>query len=182
MIFLMHQTRSHCSDDVYDLRNSREPRLVEAMIKTIEKLMAPLKRRIMLMVGRCIVTAVNDSSGIQSMQIKTMFGMVRDSVERFQDYGFTSVPLVGSEGFVSFVAGNTGHGLVNKIDDRRYRPINLEDGEVCFYTDEDKAESDHRIYFKRGKEIHIVAGASSIVLTPDGITITTPSLDINEAA
>jgi phage baseplate assembly protein V len=152
------------------------------MVKTIKKMLAPLQRRILLMVSRCIVTAVNDSNDIQSLQIRGAFGVVRDNVERFQDYGITSHPHINSEGFVSFAGGNTAHGLISKIDDRRYRPKNLEAGEVCFYTDEDKEESDHRIYFKRGKEIHIIAGESSIVLTPAGITITTPSLDIDEAS
>ena len=151
------------------------------MIRIINKLIAPLKRRVYLMIGRCMITAIDDSTDIQSMQIKSLDGEVHDGVERFQDYGFTSVPQKGSEGFAAFVAGIRAHGLMVKVDDRRYRPKNLQPGEVCFYTDEDKDSSDHRIIFKRGKEIHLIAGASSIVMTPASITITTPSLDIIKA-
>lgn len=122
------------------------------MLKKIEKIIEPLKRRILLMIGRCIVTAVNDDDAIQSLQIKTIGGVVLDNVERFQDYGYTSVPHIGAEGFVSFVGGNTAHGLVNKADDRRYRPTGLKPGEVAIYDDLGKT-----IILKRNGDIEVNA-------------------------
>lgn len=41
-----------------------------------------------------------------------------------------------------------------KVHDRRYRPTDLQQGEVCIYTDEDS--SDHRIHLKRGKGIEML--------------------------
>lgn len=127
------------------------------MIKTIQKLMTPLSNRIVSMIARCIITAVDDSGKIQMVQIRTINGVVRDNVERFQDYGFTSVPHIDSEGFVSFVNGNTGHGLIVKIDNRTYRLKGLENGEVALYTDEDQEDHKHRIHFKRGGIIEVLA-------------------------
>lgn len=143
-----------------------------------DKLVGPLRRRVRLMISRAVLAAVNDAGGIQLVQVKLLDGEVRDGVERLQNYGFTSVPKAGAEGLMACVSGDRDHGIIVSMDDRRYRPKSLQPGECAMYTDEDKAAGDHRIIFKRGKEIHLVAGASSIVMTPAGITITTPNLDI----
>ena len=147
----------------------------------IARMMAPLARRVRLMVARAVVTSIADGGKIQSAQVKLLDGEVCNSVDRVQNYGFTSVPLPGAEAIFLSLGGDRDHGIVITADDRRYRIKGLQGGEVAIYTDEDKAGADHRIHFKRGKEIHLVAGASSIVMTPTGITITTPNLDIVKA-
>lgn len=151
------------------------------MIETIQKLTEDMRGKVRLMVGRAILAAIGDAGPIQTAQAKLLADETHDDMERVQEYGFTSVPLPGAEGVVVFVGGNRDHGLIIATDDRRYRLKGLQGGEVALYTDEDKAAADHRIVFKRGKEIHLVAGASSIVMTPTGITITTPALDIVSA-
>jgi len=145
------------------------------------KAIAPLARRIRLMAARAILTLIDDATKMQGVQVKLLDGEVCNNVARMQQYGFTSVPLPGAEGIYLALGGSRDHGVVIVADDRRYRIKGLQGGEVAIYTDEDKLGSDHRIIFKRGKEIHLVAGASSIVMTPTGITITAPSLDIVKA-
>lgn len=151
------------------------------MIEAIQKLTEDMRGKVRLMVGRAILAVISDGGPIQTAQAKLLADEAHDDMERIQEYGFTSVPLPGAEGVVVFVGGNRDHGLIIATDDRRYRIKGLQGGEVAIYTDEDKAAADHRIIFKRGKEIHLVAGASSIVMTPTGITITTPNLDIVKA-
>lgn len=151
------------------------------MSRELFKAMAPLARRIRLMAGRAVLTLIDDATKMQGVQVKLLDGEVCNGVDRMQQYGFTSVPLPGAEGVYLALGGSRDHGVVIVADDRRYRIKGLQGGEVAIYTDEDKAAADHRILFKRGKEIHLVAGASSIVMTPTGITITTPNLDIVRA-
>lgn len=151
------------------------------MSRELFKAMAPLARRIRLMAARAILTLIDDATKMQGLQVKLLDGEVCNNVDRVQNYGFTSVPLPGAEGIYLALGGSRDHGVVIVADDRRYRIKGLQGGEVAIYTDEDKAGADHRIHFKRGKEIHLVAGASSIVMTPTGITITTPNLDIVKA-
>lgn len=151
------------------------------MSREMLKAMAPLARRIRLMAARAILTLIDDATKMQGLQVKLLDGEVCNNVDRVQNYGFTSVPLPGAEGIYLALGGSRDHGVVIVADDRRFRIKGLQGGEVAIYTDEDKAGSDHRIHFKRGKEIHLVAGASSIVMTPTGITITTPNLDIVKA-
>lgn len=148
------------------------------MSRDLAKFLAPLSRRLRLMASRAVLSLISDVPGMQVLQVKMLDGEVRDGIERMQQYGFTSVPLPGAEGVYLSLGADRDHGVIIVADDRRYRIHNLTAGEVAIYTDEDKHGSDHRILFKRGKEIHLTAGASSIVLTPAGITITTPNLAI----
>lgn len=133
--------------------------------KVINSMIAPMRRRVRLMVSRAILSAVNDAGGIQVVQVKLLADEVRDSVERFQNYGMTSVPLPGAEGVMVCVSGNRDHGIVIAMDDRRYRIKGLQAGEVALFTDEDKQDHKHRIIFKRGGEIQVLAKNISITAT-----------------
>lgn len=150
------------------------------MIAAMQKLTEDVRNRVRLMVGRAILAAVSDAGAIQTAQARLLADETHDDMERVQEYGFTSVPLPGAEGVVVFVGGNRDHGLIIATDERRYRPKGLQSGEVALYTDEDTGPGGHRIHFKRGQIIELKAGASSIVLGPAGIVITTPSLDITQ--
>lgn len=114
------------------------------------KLLAPIIRRLRLALGRGIVRLVSDAAGIQTVQLSLMENEVRSDLERFQEYGFTSVPLDGAEAAVIFMGGNRDHGIVVAVDDRRYRLKGLAAGEVALYTDEGA-----KIVLKRGKIIEV---------------------------
>jgi phage baseplate assembly protein V len=105
------------------------------MERMIAAMLAPLRRRVLLMVGRAILTAVNDATKSQTVQVATLADSVRDDVERYQDYGITSVPLKGAEGVIVLVGGSSAHGIVIATEDRRYRPTGLNAGDVALYTD-----------------------------------------------
>jgi phage gp45-like len=121
-------------------------------MKAVTRMMAPIKRRVMLMIGRGIVRVVNDALKWQEVQVSLLEGEVRDGVERVQQYGFTSHPQVGAEAVVVFLGGNRDHGLVIAVDDRRYRLKNLVAGEVALYDDLGKS-----VIFKRNGDVHITA-------------------------
>lgn len=121
----------------------------------LDRWIAPLKRRVMLMVGRAVVAAVTDSPAMQELQLALFQGELVNRAERFQNYGFTSVPFPGAEAAVVFISGNRDHPLVLACDDRRYRVKGLANGEVAIYTDEDQAEDGCRIVLRRGNVIEI---------------------------
>lgn len=126
------------------------------IVAIIDKLLAPVRRRVRLMISRAILAGINDGVGIQLVQVKLLDGEVRDGVERMQNYGYTSVPLPGAEGVMACVSGDRDHGIVIVMDDRRYRIKGLQPGEVAVYTDEDKQDHKHRIIFKRGGAIEVL--------------------------
>lgn len=120
-----------------------------------------LARRIRMIAARGVVNLVNDGLKVQGMQI----GVLADEtaqVQRFQEYGFTSVPLAGAEAVMLSISGVRSHGVVIATDDGRFRLKNLAPGEVALYTDEGDT-----IVFKRGKKIQITSGGEVDVTAPE---------------
>lgn len=89
--------------------------------------------RVMMMVSRGVLRAVNDSGGRQQLQVELLKDELRDGVERMQSYGMTSHPL-GGDVVAVFLNGNREKGIVLAVDDRRYR-LSLQPGEVALYDD-----------------------------------------------
>lgn len=105
------------------------------MLRTINKLLLPFQRKLMQIVSRGVVNLANDSLKMQEIQITLLADETLDSVERVQDYGFTSVPKPGSECITVSVNGNRGHVVAIAVDDKRYRLKSMQSGEVAVYDD-----------------------------------------------
>lgn len=90
-------------------------------------------RRLRLIVDRAVVRIVTDSLGRQNLQIQSLADATNDDVERFQNYGFTSVPPVGSEAIVLAVGGRRESLVAIAVEDKRCRPKGLASGDVCIY-------------------------------------------------
>jgi len=132
------------------------------MIKQVQKLLAPIKNRIMLAIARSIIQTLDDTKGIQTAQLDVLEDETRDTTERFQEYGFTSVPKPGAEAIIVRVGGNCDHGIIIACEDRRYRLKSLPAGEVALYTDEGD-----KIHLKRNRRIEIVASNRLTITSSD---------------
>ena len=130
-------------------------------MSALQRAMRPMLQRLQLMIGRAVVLLVNDSTKLQGLQVSLLEGEVRDQVERFQDYGFTSHPHPGAEAVAASVAGSRDHVVVIAVDDRRYRLRALQPGEVAIYTDEGD-----RVVLKRGGVIEVTASTKVRLVTP----------------
>ena len=148
----------------------------------IARAMAPLSRRMRLMVARAVITAISDAGKIPTVQGKLLDGEIRNGIELLHQHGFFSRPRIKPEGLYFSVGGDRDHGVMVATADRGSNRPDLAPGETVVYTDEDTAADGHRIHFKNGRIIEIVTGESKIVLTPDGITITAPAFDLVKAA
>lgn len=131
-----------------------------------------LARRVRLTLGRGIIRLVNDAAGIQTAQVGVMANETRSNLERFQEYGLTSVPHAGAEAAVVFLGGNRDHGIIIAVDDRRYRLKGLEAGEVALYTD----EGDY-IKLGRNREIEVNTQVLRVIAT-DMVRMETPELRV----
>lgn len=118
--------------------------------------------KLRLMVSRAIVKLVGDDKKVQELQITLLDEEARAIVERFQQYGFTSVPFPEAEAIALSVGGSRSHMVVIAVDDRRYRKKDMEEGEVALYTD----EGDY-IILKRGRIIEVKAGEKLLVDAPE---------------
>lgn len=103
--------------------------------KIVTKMTNPMKRRISLMVGRAVLSAAaDDTKTFQTLQLDVLSDETLDGLERFQNYGFTSVPVEGAEALVVFPQGNRDHGIVVAVDDRKTRMKGLLPGDVAMYS------------------------------------------------
>ena len=150
--------------------------------REFERLSRPLRRRVMLMVGRAVLAVVDDGRRMQAVQVEGLAGEILDGAERMQNYGFTSHPHPGAEALLLAVGGMRQHPIVAAVDDRRHRPTGLAEGEVCLYTSEDAADNPHRVLLKTGRKAHVLAageirlecGSTVVAITPSGVTVTGP--------
>ncbi|WP_339483179.1 phage baseplate assembly protein V [Pseudomonas sivasensis] len=99
---------------------------------------------------RGTLSLVDGLKKLQELQVKLLAGEIKDGMEHFEAYGFTSNPKAGAEVLAGFFGGDRSHGVVICVADRRFRLQGLESGEVAMYTDEGD-----KLHFKRGRVIEI---------------------------
>jgi len=128
--------------------------------------------KIRMMLGRAVLTLVDDAKKMQSVQVAGMDRETLDDVEHPQPYGFTSHPLPGAEAFMMFVGGDRSHGIALVIDDRRYRLKPLDGGEVALYTHEGS-----KIALRNGRLVEIDCDRLSINAS-DAVNIDTGSFEV----
>ncbi len=104
-------------------------------MKAVKRMLEPLRQRVMLMVAKAIVKLVEDGGELQRLQVALLAGEVRNAATRIQNYGHSAYPFAGSLALVVFPGGNRDHPLVAALDDPRYRPRDLREGEVTLYDD-----------------------------------------------
>ncbi|WP_175783921.1 phage baseplate assembly protein V [Burkholderia ambifaria] len=102
---------------------------------------------------RGVVSLVNSASKMQTLQTRLMAGGVKDGVEHFEPYGFTSHPMDGAEAIVGFLGGDSSHGVALVVADRRFRPLNLKPGEVAIFTSEGDS-----LIFRNGRIAELTTG------------------------
>lgn len=108
--------------------------------------MKPLRN----LIARGVVALVDAGSKLQGLQMRLTADEVKDGMEHFEPYGFTSNPQPGAEAVALFLGGDRSHGVVVCVSDRRFRLQALESGEVALYTDEGDF-----LHFKRGRVIEV---------------------------
>jgi phage baseplate assembly protein V len=140
------------------------------VIDAFNKLVAPLKNRIMLMISRGVLESSDDSTGVQTIQASLLKGEVNENIARMQNYGFTSRPISGAEALVLFPSGNREHGIAVVVDDRTYRLKGLAEGEVALYDDQGQI-----VHIKRDRIL--IQTSKKIVLDGPNIELGSTALE-----
>ena len=175
------------------------------LIRVVERLIAPIKRRVLLMVGRAVVRLVDDGPDRQLVQVVALDGEVLDRVERCQEYGLSSCPPPGSEAVLLSCGGMRQHPLVVSVEATEHRARGEgECGEVLIYTFMDRRAAGgverHRIYLSGESSARLIrlvsrggdgrqaridlrsgAGGPSVTIraAEDGISLTADSLTLS---
>lgn len=139
-------------------------------------------RRAYVAISRATIRKANDKPLLQEVDVDLTHDEGKVSVERFQQYGFTAVPLPedakggkAAEAIIAFINGNRAHGVVLAIDDRRYRIKGLKDGEVAIYDDQGQKVHITRDGIKvdggdKKKPVTVVVGNATIKVEDGKIT------------
>lgn len=87
------------------------------------------------MIGRAILTAVNDSTELQQASVNLLAGESKDLVEVFHSYGFVSSAPNGSECIMLSMGGNRDHGVIIASEHRDSRLKALLQGDTALYNE-----------------------------------------------
>lgn len=109
------------------------------------------------LLGRGVVESVDDTPMMRTVQAEFLPGDVREGLEHFEPYGFTSRVKKGAEAIGAFFNGDRSHGVVLVTADRRFR-LHVEEGEVAVFDDQ-------------GQKV-VLARGGIVVETPKDLTAT----------
>ncbi|MCW4628289.1 MULTISPECIES: phage baseplate assembly protein V [Marinomonas] len=141
------------------------------MNRLIDKALAPLRRRISQMLVRALVTSVNEGVKRQTLQVKMRADESADDIERFQNYGTSSNPPLGSEAILAALGGNLGQLVAIAVENKQYRPKG-EMGDVFLYHMEG-----HRVQLTKDGVINITANKVNLTAS-ESVTIVSPETTI----
>lgn len=102
-------------------------------LRHVRQAMRQTTQKARIAIGRAVLAMVDDAAVRQRAQLEKHFGTVRDGIERFQNYGFHSVPLPGAAVAVVALAGSEGHLVALAVDDVRGRPTDGQAGDSILW-------------------------------------------------
>lgn len=138
----------------------------------LKRAMQPLKDRVMLMIGRAVLAAVNDSTGVRQVQLSALAGESMDKVEQFQNFGFTANPPVGTEFIFVCLGGNRDNMVAIASESRSLRLKNLSPGESAQYDKDGnyiKLKTGGILDIKTGSKFKISNGSEEFVTVIDDL-------------
>lgn len=132
-----------------------------------------IKDAIWNLIVRGRLTGADGSRKMRTIQAETMAGDLRDDVEHFEPYGFTSEPKVGAEPIVLSLDGDREHSIAICVADRRYRLTGLKSGEVAVYDD-----LGQKVHLTRSG-IEIETAKTLSITAAAGVKVTAPTAEFS---
>jgi phage baseplate assembly protein V len=130
-------------------------------IEDLKRLLRPITNKIFLLIGRALLTTINNAEQTQKIQVTALNGETITDIERFQEYGFESYPNLNSEVVIGFLNGNRDQGIALCVHDRANRPTTLTASEVEVYS-----LNGNKITMKANGEIHILKNGGTLEYAP----------------
>ena len=145
----------------------------------MRKMLAPIRRRIFLLIGRALLTAVDNDTKLMHITMTALKGETITDADRVQDYGFESYPLERAQPVFLAVGGNREHAIAIVVPDRRYRPHYTSAGDAVVYTYKDERDDGtpgvgHRVWLIADGEIMQQDGEQAVIKFRTDRLIETP--------
>ena len=126
-----------------------------------------LWQRLRVLVGRGRITGVDDARAAQVLQVKLGADETKDGTPRAAEYGFVSMPPLGTDAIVIFIGGERTNGVVIATNNQTFRMRNLANGEVAIHDDKG------RFVLLGAAGIHVQGNDSPITAeTTSDVTVT----------
>ncbi|MGL4885378.1 MAG: phage baseplate assembly protein V [Aeromonas veronii] len=145
-------------------------------MSALQRLTAPLLRRMRLIAGRCMLDAVNDDLQKQNVQVRLLSGESASEIENFQQAGFTSVPLPGAVGLYLATGGKRTSLASLLMENKARRKRGLKSGEVCVYH---IGEDDHYFILESGGVARLVCKRFAVEAEQE-VSFNTPKVTFSE--
>jgi len=119
-------------------------------IRLYDRLVAPLRRKIQLMISKAVLNSLDNSSPIPVLKAQTSKDEILDNIEYIEPYGFTSHPGKGAEVVVFCVGGNRELPVAVSVGQSGDRRSDLAEGEVAIYH-----KDGHAVVLRNNGDIEI---------------------------
>ena len=132
-------------------------------------------KRLKSLLGRGTLVMSDDKPKMRTVQCEFLKGEIREGLEHFEPYGWTSKAKAGAACLGLFFNGDRSHGVVAVTADRRYR-LQVAEGEVAIFDDQGQ-----RVYLKRDgidvvtpKNLTATVGGSMSAEVTGNVTLKAP--------
>ena len=142
-----------------------------------------IRRRMMLLIGRAVIAAVKSDGGRVLVTLTQLDGEAPSEIELAEPWGFTSIPLSGSEAVTLSVMGERGNRVALSLGDRRHRPKDGKQGESFMFDDQQQQIAIRRggIFIKSPLPISVTSDARVDITAPT-VSMTADVATINDRA
>lgn len=137
----------------------------------------PLVARVNNVIGRGVVTSIDDTTGLARGQSTTGADQIADDIEFITPYGLSFRPAAGAETLVWSVGASARH-LLAMVFDRRIRlKSTLEEGEVALHI----GKAGQVVHLKADGSVEVRAAlegggaGGSVVVKANGDVVATPA-------
>lgn len=137
----------------------------EIMKRYVDRELAPVRRRLRSMANRAQVTGVVESLQRQNLQLQIENDEAVDDIERFQNYGMTSYPPVGSEAVVMALKGSLDQRVAVAVEKKDLRPKGEQNDVIVYHAEGHnmRLTKDGKIIFTATDVIFNVSNSFTII-------------------
>lgn len=141
-----------------------------------------LARRVLLMIGRGVVTFTDDSGPVQLVQIQVNALETIDGVMRPVQFGFSSVMPNGTDIAFTSIAGDRSNSIATASNHQPSRPRGLQPGESMIYTQDGKqiylTASGGILVKANGQPVEVDGATTVTIIAATEVLMDTPMLKV----
>jgi len=115
----------------------------------IRRALSPIKAAIQRVIARAVIESIKNTGSTQLIKAMIYADELAEDIEHVEEYGFTSYAKPGAEALLAAPGGSHDRAVAVTVADRRYRPVDLNEGDVELYTcNNTTGTTKHRVWLR----------------------------------